>query len=602
MRSSVVLFVAWTMVLSVAAHATSYNSKLYGVYQTSAAGVTTLYIVPKRSVSILPSATGLVTPIVFMPKVPGVQIIVNTDGSLGALASTSYNANTISTIGAQLSTYHLYSADFTGDGQRDLLLQGSGTNPSFVLTSSATSGAATVSYNFGAALDSTTQQLTITDIDGNGIADIQTVDAQNHLRAYISSSSGPAFSVVDASATQFATTGQRAADWLVANMNTADKTWGSEPNLKYPMTAEVALALASWNKRSYEYYAALTWLGNHNPNSVDFAAKRVLALQSGGQSISQDVNYLTAAQAANLPTPGNGGAGLSPPYQGSALDTAWLLQAYNKAGISANVSAATTYLKNTQLTSSDKGWVIGQETNSDPITTAEVLIALIPYRATDTSLVTPIANGLATLNAAVTPSSTPLKKALAALAERRDNGNSLQATTLLVSLISTQGSDGSWGGDVLATAMALRALASGAGRDAPGLQTPVTIPDSNLRAAINTALSRNALDTLNQGELAQLTSLSIAGQNVSNLTGLEYASNLSYLDASNNNITSWTPVDNLAQHPTTIRDGNPGYPTAGYDTPTLPQWGAILLGALLMWMSARNSSGVPLRRRWIKLS
>lgn len=369
-------------------------------------------------------------------------------------------------------------------------------------------------------------------------------------------------------ATPYDTAGQNAANWLVANMIPADKTWGSEQDLKYLTAAEVSLALASWNKRSFEYYAALTWLSNHDPNNVDFAARRAVALQPSGQSINQDLNYLAAAQAVNLTAVGNSGVGLSRQYQGSPLDTAWLLQAYNKAGVS--ITAATTYLKNAQLTGSDKGWSVGQETGSDPITTAQVLIALIPYRASDSTLVTPIANGLATLNASITTSSTPLKKALSALANLRDNSSSAQAVTLLNNLMSTQGSDGSWGGDVQTTAMALRALAAGAGRDAPSLQTAVTIPDSNLRAAINTTLSRNALDTLNQGELAQLTTLNIAGQNVTSLTGLEYASNLTYLDASNNNITSWTPVDNLSQHPTTVRDGNPGYPATDHDTPTLP--------------------------------
>lgn len=389
-------------------------------------------------------------------------------------------------------------------------------------------------------------------------------------------------------ATPYDTAGQKAADWLVANMVPGDKTWGSEQDLKYLSAAEVALALASWNKRGFEYYAALTWLANHNPNNVDFAARRAVVLQPTGQSISQDLNLLAAAQAANVAAPGNGGVGLSRQYQGSPLDTAWLLQAYNKAGVSTNVSAATASLKNAQLTGSDQGWAVGQDTSSDPISTAQVLIALIPYRATDATLTTPIANGLAALNAKVTTSSAPLKKALSALANLRDNSNSTQAATLLNNLMSTQGSDGSWGGDVQTTASALRALAAAAGRDAAALQTPVTIPDSNLRAAINSALSRNALDTLNKGELAQLTSLNISGQNVSNLTGLESATNLTYLDASNNNITSWTPVDNLSQHPTTVRDGNPGYPVADHDTPTLPQWGAMLLGGLLLRVIARR--------------
>lgn len=391
--------------------------------------------------------------------------------------------------------------------------------------------------------------------------------------------------------------GQRAADWLAANMVPADKTWGSEQDLKYLAAAEVALGLASWNRRGYEYYAALTWLSNHSPANVDFASRRVLALEPGGQSVSRDLDFLSAVQSLNLAVPGNGGLGLNAGYQGSPLDTALALQAYTQAAVTTNVSASITSLKNAQLTGSDKGWVIGQAMSSDPITTAQVLIALIPYRGSDPTLVTPIANGLAALNAKVGTSSTTVKQALSALANFRDNASSSQAASLLGNLVATQVADGSWGGDVQATAVALRALAAGAGRDAPSLRTPVVVADDKLRAAINVALSRNALDTLNQGELAQLTSLSISGQGVTTLTGLEYATNLTYLDASYNNITSWTPVDSLPQQPTTVRDGNPGYPVDDRydDVPTLPEWAAILMAGLLLLIAQRRAAVGRLR-------
>ena len=394
------------------------------------------------------------------------------------------------------------------------------------------------------------------------------------------------------------TAGQRAADWLAANIIPADKTWGNEQDLKYLTAAEVALSLASWNRRGYEYYAALTWLSNHPPANIDFASRRVLALQPGGQSVRRDLDFLSAAQSLNLVAPGNGGLGLNTGYQGSPLDTGLALQAYTQTVTVTNVSAAVASLKNAQLTGSDKGWVIGQATSSDPITTAQVLIALIPYRGGDATLVTPITNGLAALNAKVGTSSTTVKKALSALANFRNNPSSSQAATLLGNLVATQGADGSWGGDVQATALALRALAAGAGRDAPLLRTPVVVADGKLRAAINAALSRNALDTLNRGELAQLTSLNIAGQGVTSLAGIEYATNLAYLDARYNNITSWTPVDALPQQPTNLREGNPGYPSYPRvdDVPTLPEWGAILMGALLALFGIRSSRVGPARQ------
>lgn len=402
---------------------------------------------------------------------------------------------------------------------------------------------------------------------------------------------------VSALAGPYDTAGQKASDWLTANMVVTDKTWGTELDLKYLTETEVALGLASWNRRGFEYYAALTWLSNHTPSNVDFSSRRVLALVPGGQSVSSDVSFLSYVQSLNAAAPGNNGLGLNPGYQGSALDTALALQAYTQAGASSGVAAAITSLKNSQLTGSDKGWALGQETSSDPITTANVLIALIPYRAGDSTLTTPIATGLAALNSKVTTSSTVIRKSLSALANYRDNAGSSQAVTLLSNLVSTQAGDGSWGTDVQSTAVALRALAAGAGRDIPSLRTAVVVADDKLRAAINAALSRNALDTLNRGELAQLTSLNISGQGITNLAGLEYAAKLTYLDASNNNITSWAPVDSLSQHPTTVRGGNPGYPAANTDgdAPTLPQWAAILMGALLLLIGQRRAGGLSIR-------
>lgn len=398
--------------------------------------------------------------------------------------------------------------------------------------------------------------------------------------------------------------GQRAADWLAANMIPTDKTWGGEQDLKYLIEAEVVLGLASWNRRGYEYYAALTWLSNHFPANVDFTSRRVLALQPGGQSVRRDVDFLSAVQSMNLVAPGNGGLGLNAGYQGSPLDTALALQAYTQAAATTNVPAAIASLKNAQLTGADKGWIVGQATSSDPITTAQVLIALMPYQGGDATLVTPIANGLAALNAKVGTASTPVKKALSALANVRADAGSSQAAALLGNLVATQGADGSWGGDVQATALALRALAAGAGRDAPLLRTPVVVADDKLRAAINVALSRNALDTLNQGELAQLASLDISGQGVASLTGLEYATNITYLDARYNNITSWTPVESLPQQPATERAGNPGYPSdyRTDDVPTLPEWGAILMAALLALAAYRRgiARGSPNPFHWEK--
>lgn len=331
------------------------------------------------------------------------------------------------------------------------------------------------------------------------------------------------------------TSANSAANWLLAQQNADDGSWGATDEVKYVQTSEAVLALAALNKRTSQYYAGLTWLQNHAPVNIDYTARRVLALQSNGSSITTDLQSIQAAQA--LSAPGNNGWGLSKTYQGAALDTALVLQAYNQAGINANVPNAVSYLLGAQLSGTDQGWVIGQESISDPATTAQVLIALIPLKATNATLPTTISNGLAALNAKVTTASPVSQQALSVIANLRNAAVSPQVTTLLNNLTATQGTDGSWGSNIQATALAVRAEAAGIGRDLTDQQQAVNMPDAKLRAAVNQALGRGAMDQLNRGELVQLTSLSAANRGITDLTGLQYATNLTYLDLSGNSLS-----------------------------------------------------------------
>jgi Leucine-rich repeat (LRR) protein len=83
----------------------------------------------------------------------------------------------------------------------------------------------------------------------------------------------------------------------------------------------------------------------------------------------------------------------------------------------------------------------------------------------------------------------------------------------------------------------------------------VNITDNNLRAAINAALGRPALDAITTGQMKQLTALNISGRGITNLTGLEHATNLTYLDVSNNVIVSFEPIKNLVL-PMIVRTGD----------------------------------------------
>lgn len=74
---------------------------------------------------------------------------------------------------------------------------------------------------------------------------------------------------------------------------------------------------------------------------------------------------------------------------------------------------------------------------------------------------------------------------------------------------------------------------------------PVSFADSNLEAAVRLELSR-PVGTLTSFDLLQLTSLSAEAANIANLAGLEWASNLFYLDLEYNAITDVSPLAGLA--------------------------------------------------------
>ena len=77
-----------------------------------------------------------------------------------------------------------------------------------------------------------------------------------------------------------------------------------------------------------------------------------------------------------------------------------------------------------------------------------------------------------------------------------------------------------------------------------------------MRRAINVALGRGALDALNRGDLAQLTTLDASNLGITDLTGLEWAVNLVHLDVSDNQIVSLDPIASLSLE-TLDTSGNP---------------------------------------------
>ena len=75
--------------------------------------------------------------------------------------------------------------------------------------------------------------------------------------------------------------------------------------------------------------------------------------------------------------------------------------------------------------------------------------------------------------------------------------------------------------------------------------TPVSIPDANLRAEIEDALDKSSGETITRGDMSNLTRVSAGSANISDLTGLEFATNLLSLYLYNNTISDVSALSGL---------------------------------------------------------
>ena len=85
----------------------------------------------------------------------------------------------------------------------------------------------------------------------------------------------------------------------------------------------------------------------------------------------------------------------------------------------------------------------------------------------------------------------------------------------------------------------------------------VDIPDANLRARIEVLLSKNAGDAITVADMQTLTLLSAVNADIRDLTGLEHATNLIWLELDYNEISDLTPLIPLTQLGGVYLDNNP---------------------------------------------
>ena len=89
-----------------------------------------------------------------------------------------------------------------------------------------------------------------------------------------------------------------------------------------------------------------------------------------------------------------------------------------------------------------------------------------------------------------------------------------------------------------------------------GMETQVTIPDANLRAAIETALRKAGGASISRAEMASLTRLEASDSDIRDLTGLEFATGLTSLILADNIISDITPLSGLTNLTSLILSDN----------------------------------------------
>ena len=354
--------------------------------------------------------------------------------------------------------------------------------------------------------------------------------------------------------------------WLTAQQ-AADGSWGV-PAISFSDTQEAVDALRQAQRsNSSNYYRGIAWLENHNPANNDGQSRKLAALTVRGDPTTAPLSDLNSSSTASTIATGATGWGLGGSLQPSPYDTALVLRTLAKQSTVPTEAGAIAYLKATQLSGS--GWEQIPGTGIDIITTAQVIRALIPYQAQDPTL-TPILSTAATaLIAAVVAEdsgsgSSIKEKSLALIVAYAEVPTSPQVALWRTAIQSAQQSDGSWEEDAFSTALAMQALAiTGSGSTDDFMV--VSMPDANLRAAVNAALGHNAGDAITRGELRSLTSLNAANMGITDLTGLQYATNLTSIDISGNNITSLASIAALYGVATVNLAGNPLSPTEDFD-------------------------------------
>lgn len=311
--------------------------------------------------------------------------------------------------------------------------------------------------------------------------------------------------------------------WLVKNQK-GDGSWQAHDALKVPSTAAALEALMQAGMRSGETYgAAVGWLANAQASSIDARARKIAALAQAGL----DTTLLAQSLLAARPQTDRQVWGAYPQYEMSFPDTPLGLAALRLSGYSyANqdtelLNAVACEVLPAQR--SDGGWAHISPAASAPdsvkgsalLPTALTVLELAAQKAakglttlscgaSNYDVGTALNNGVSFLLTRKNANhgfgekgvSTVLDTALAYMAIQAVNPAHSAlgpAQDYLLTGAGKPGADGSWGGDPLATAYALKTLPT------------VVLPDGDgdgIPDAVETALNNGSSATVADGRSA----------------------------------------------------------------------------------------------------
>jgi len=312
-----------------------------------------------------------------------------------------------------------------------------------------------------------------------------------------------------------------------------DGSWGENDEMRYVTTATAVEALSTTNQNYAAYYNGVAWLENYATPNVDYAARKILALSNRDNSAIYELSVLKEARQDN-----DKGLGLNSVYREDVVDSALALRAFIAMGDSENQTLLRDYLLATQL--SGGGWGMHEDSTANLWATAEAVISLnmLVSQSSNSGVSNATWNKLNSVTG--NESSVILSSVALAIFRNFDSQLTLNVDILLSNLMQAQ-SNGAWE-DTYSTAMVLRTLGAILKLDSSDAATRVSVNDQTLRGIINQQLGKNAFDSLNRGELAKLTNLDLLGLGITDLTGLEFATNLQQLIVDTN-----TPLDVVSE-------------------------------------------------------